>query len=148
MEIKFNNFNVEWIQRIESKIEHAFAIKLTNNELIELGEKLNLDFHYEIHFDESSAFVRFDCHCKPYGQFSNLTGKEYIDKVGKQCIEVREKLINQVKNIFSDYKLKIYKPNYICLLKKDIDLSNIKEGTEKFIAETYENLIKIILKLK
>ncbi|MBQ6979748.1 MAG: hypothetical protein IJQ07_03800, partial [Clostridia bacterium] len=75
--------------KIKSKYENAKMIKYDNDELKALGEKLGLEFHYELHSNKKSTFIRFDCHCVEYNDFKNLSKETYLNSIPEKSKERR-----------------------------------------------------------
>lgn len=133
--------------KIKSKYENAKMIKYDNDELKELSKKIGLDFHYELHINESSAFIRFDCHCVEYNDFINMNKETYLNSIPEKSKKRRDILKEKFKETFPEYKMKQYRYNYLSLIKKNLDKNNVLKEANDFVEETLDIIIEILKKI-
>lgn len=146
------NYFIKWACDENTKHERTHITQISTTKL-EKYQDVGLDFHYELHFSEREQFVRFDCSCYPYGNYKGKTRTEFFEQLalsGQEGLyKIRTNLKAQFKRVFSNSQYRLTKNmyNYAYLLRFDFNAGNYKDAikeSEKFINETYDNIVEII----
>ncbi len=132
--------------------ERGHITQFFNDELERLGEKCNLEFHYEYHHNDEGRFIRLCCHIRPYGEHKNYKSKaDYTERNSAEVVQLRHDLAVEFKHAFANkYHFIAVRYNYLGLIRKDIETSvdsEILQECEQFISDTLPTVLSIIVKI-